>query len=364
MCVTWQTTRINRNLTLFCNSLLVLDADQYRQRVEWFVSHDGSDDVDDCGKSRDKPCSRLDHVTHVAAKHDVIYIDDIEAFEGDSYQLNCSGSDDGAGGKLLKSLTIVALRGRARIACNPVSASGSLPLHGPGAAVNTRHSSIVGVTKSELDKSSTSERCVVTIDNTTLVDVSLDIDDCRVTVRHSVLVRSVIGTSSRQCRQVTLRVSDSRWYGNRLPCNRRDDAGCDAPEVVADLTAATVGFNVTCAELDAVFDRDEFALGAIRITTNRSMRFKIVNSQFTDSVEDKGNQFLAGLHLNFNAMSAVIELIDTNFTRQVSARADRRPSVAIATFSGHFLKCKLRFVRLHTSDQIWRSQPMNIDSES
>jgi hypothetical protein len=326
------------NLTPFCDSLLS-DVDRHRQGVGWYVSHDGMDDISVCGKSREKPCSSLDHVTRVVAEHDVIYIDDVDMSEGDfqrSYWLNCSGNDDGTGGKLLKSLTIVALRGRPRITCNPISVSGLPLLHVSGAAVSIRQSPIAGEFKSALDKPSTSERCVVTIDNTTLIDVILDIDDCRVTVRQSVLVRSVIGTGLSQCRHVTLRVSDSHWYGNRLPCDRRDDANChiasaDAPEVVADVTAATVGFNFTCAELDAVFDRVEFVLGAVRMSASKSMRFRIISSLFTDSVDDGGNQFLGGLHLSFSALSAVVELIDTNFTRQVSAHADRRQSVITET---------------------------------
>jgi hypothetical protein len=326
------------------------------------VSHAGSDDGSACGRSRDKPCRRLDYVTNVAAEKDVIYVDDANTSPGESqqqqqqpgpliYRLNCRGNDDGTGGKLLKSLTIVALRGRPRIACDPLAISGSDSLRGPGDGGITRQPSDHGGLKSGLVASSSSfNRCAVTIDNSTLVDVIFDVDECHVTVRHSLLVRSLIATSSPRCRQVRLRASDTRWYGNRKQCDRRYDAGCldagggDTLEAGAYVTEATVSYNVTCAEVDAVFERVESVLGAIQLLATRSLRLRINGSRFVDDVDDKGNQFHGGLHLTFSALSSVIELIDTNFTRQVSERAWQPCQMSTEGLTGHtFPKTKLRF---------------------
>ena len=106
-----------------------------------------------------------------------------------------------------------------------------------------------------------------------------------------------------------------------------DDSGDDdvapKPSVIDDATASVRINSITCAEMEATFDRVEFVLSSVRTLNNKSTRLLVNSSRFIDDVTDVMSQYHGGLHLTFSAMSATIQLVDTNFTRQVGTATEQ-----------------------------------------
>jgi len=321
-------------------------------KTSWYVSHDGRGADEACGRSRYNPCHRLNYVINVAAAHDVIYIDDVgSASEGadakrppqsttttTTYRLNCAESFEGSGdGRLIKSLTIIAVGVRPRISCESIATHGLKRSIAESSGRWPNATGDVVVAAAAVTQPEVRHLCSVTIVNSTFVDVDLVFDDCNVFVQSTQFIRSTLGTTSR-CRRMRLRVADSRWYGGRSTCGRssswgrhvegdvesfcngRNGSGDDVaakPGVVDDATAAFRCSNITCSEVDVSFDRVEFVLSAVRTVSSRWARLVVNGSLFIDDIADSGSQYHGGLHLTFPAVSASIQIVDTNFTRQV-----------------------------------------------
>lgn len=296
-------------------------SDELPRRLNWYVSHAGLEDGQVCGRSRDQPCRQLDYVIELASEHDVIYIDDVR-FNQSTHWLNCDGSLLSNGGRVLKLLTLVGSRSRPRISCDAVRFPDSLPT----VSSTTTLQPEIPVT------------CSLFIDNSTFVNIDLKFDNCNVTITRSLFVRATIGTAPR-CRHFRLLVTDSWWYGGRSAFN--STSGCisrGAVNSATDITTATkTGNNMTCDNVDVTFERVEFVHGSVRIEAIHSAAFRMTRSRFVDEVTDPYNQFMGGLHLRFNALSASVQITESNFTNQVR-------TIARYSLMSHFILTNRKFL--------------------
>jgi len=238
-----------------------------------------------CGTSLQAACHSLDSVVQAAQPGDVLRLNPAAA----AYRLSCVSSP--GHGYVLQSLTITALN----------NGSADRPT--------------IGCEAPAADAATTASRCALRLDNVTLIDVDLQVDNCHVTILGSRLVESTVYTT-RTCRSVRMRVTRSNWtFAGHLPCGRM------APQsnVSGEVCRQTPLINrLQCVSVDVTLDRVRLVLGSLVIQSRYSTHVYVVQSQFTGDSDKPGSQFLGGLRLTFSTIGANITIVNCVFSNQVS----------------------------------------------
>jgi len=198
---------------------------------------------------------------------------------GSPYRLPCVDPTSHPGvGYTLHSVTIVAVNGssRPKIGCETTAAAAG---------------------------------CSLSVDNTTLIGVDLEVGDCHVIISGSHLRDSTINTT-RTCRSLRMRVTRTDWtFSGHVPCRRSTDP-------------CTLTFRnwLACASIDVTLDRVRLVLGLLAILSKGSTHVYVVGSQFTGDPENPDSQFLGGLHMSFSPIGSNVNItvVDCIFSTQAS----------------------------------------------